>query len=400
MSAGSCPIIWLASEDWAPHDAQASYHITRILGRERRILFVNSIGIRRPTASANDLHRIIQRVQKLFVGTRLAAPNLWILSPAGLPASLGAWTMPINEHLVSTQIRRACNRAGIDLSRAVFWASFPGWAPIIRRLGVDPARLVLHFFDRWEAYHGVDRGLVVKMRNDLIRAAGAVLVSGGELADELAHDHPRVFHTPHGVDLGLFNNADIDPAPNELASLPRPIAGFIGTVDSIWLDYRLLHAAAKRSPDISWVFIGRTGLTHPADSAVLRDLLALPNVHYLGPREHRLMPRFVGQFNVGLLPFNVTDLSRSASPLKLLEYLSMGLPVVSTLDQQYGDLARFVTVAGETPESFANTVRSLAMHPTEDAEERREACVSYDWESVVTGYLRLLERSGIALDSC
>ncbi len=59
-------------------------------------------------------------------------------------------------------------------------------------------------------------------------------------------------------------------------------------------------------------------------------LRALPNVHLLGRRPYRDLPRYAKAFDVAVCPFVSSELTRNVDPVKLREYLSAGLPVVAT----------------------------------------------------------------------
>jgi glycosyltransferase involved in cell wall biosynthesis len=57
---------------------------------------------------------------------------------------------------------------------------------------------------------------------------------------------------------------------------------------------------------------------------------SLPNVHFLGRKEHQLLPSYSKGFDVAILPFVINELTLAANPLKVREYLAAGLPVVAT----------------------------------------------------------------------
>jgi glycosyltransferase involved in cell wall biosynthesis len=112
------------------------------------------------------------------------------------------------------------------------------------------------------------------------------------------------------------------PCPEDLAKLPRPIMGFVGMIGE-WVDLDLVAALARTRPDASIVMIGPE-LTGRGPCA------GLPNVHFLGSRDHKLLPAYLRHFDVGLIPFRHVPLTHNANPIKLYEYVAAGLPVVST----------------------------------------------------------------------
>src|SRR5690606_23155361 len=73
------------SNDW-DGDPLSKTHIMRILARDNRILWVNSIGNRRPDLSARDLERIGKKIADIARGLREEWPNLHVLVPIALPA--------------------------------------------------------------------------------------------------------------------------------------------------------------------------------------------------------------------------------------------------------------------------------------------------------------------------
>ena len=59
-------------------------------------------------------------------------------------------------------------------------------------------------------------------------------------------------------------------------------------------------------------------------------LVRHPNVHWLGQKPHEEIPRYGSGFDVALMPWLDNEWIRSCNPIKMKEYLALGLPVVST----------------------------------------------------------------------
>ena len=71
-----------------------------------------------------------------------------------------------------------------------------------------------------------------------------------------------------------------------------------------------------------------------------RDRAALPNVHLLGQKPHDELPAYCKGFDVGMIPYRIDERMTFVNPLKLREYLSAGLPVVSTPVPEVARLSR------------------------------------------------------------
>jgi len=97
-------------------------------------------------------------------------------------------------------------------------------------------------------------------------------------------------------------------------------------------------------------------------AAALRDaeLLREPNVHVLGHRPYDDLPAYVQHFDVGVIPYALSAWTVAVDPLKLLEYLAAGLPVVTTAIPEAAKFAEHVAVAHDADEFVAEVGRALA----------------------------------------
>jgi len=100
------------------------------------------------------------------------------------------------------------------------------------------------------------------------------------------------------------------------------------------------------------------------------SLPVLPNVHVLGFREYRDIPRYGSGFDVGIMPWAPIEWIRWCNPIKLKEYLALGLPVVSTTFPEVERYRDVVSVTG-SPELFVREVRRALENRGDDDRRRR-----------------------------
>jgi uncharacterized SAM-binding protein YcdF (DUF218 family) len=129
-------------------------------------------------------------------------------------------------------------------------------------------------------------------------------------------------------------------------------------------------------PDVTFALVGPT---HSDTS----QLAACPNVHLLGGRPHEDVPRYIKGFDVGLVPYRVSEYTASVYPVKLNEYLAMGLPVVATdlpeIRRFNDDHGGVLAVAADAAQ-FERAVR-IALTPSTPAEleRRRQVARENSW---------------------
>ncbi len=141
----------------------------------------------------------------------------------------------------------------------------------------------------------------------------------------------------NGVDLSIFSARGERPS-----DLPKGlIIGYIGSVDDR-LDYDLLEAVAQTYSHAHLVLLGRI-----MNEAAAENLSKLNNVHILGARPIEELGNYLQAFDVGLIPFVENDLTAGIYPLKINEYLALGLPVVSTHFADLSDFAGICAIAND-----------------------------------------------------
>src|SRR3712207_7499770 len=82
------------------------------------------------------------------------------------------------------------------------------------------------------------------------------------------------------------------------------------------------------------------------------------------------LPQVMADFDVALMPFALTEATRSISPTKTLEYLAAGLPVVSTripdVVTDWSEVVRFA----DTGAGFAAACRAVLDDPVEERDRK------------------------------
>lgn len=335
------------ANDW-DSDPLSKKHIMLRLARHNRVLWVNSIGNRNPTASPRDLKRVMTKLWAFTRGVRQVADNIYVYSPLAIPFHGNRTARQINSEWLRQSLRGVCHKLGF--ADPITWTFLPTSADVVGHLG--ERFIVYQCVDEYSEFTGTDGTAILEMERQLITKANAVIVSSAPLHRRKIRHNRHTYLVTHGVDVEHFRKAcsSQTTVPADLAALPGPRIGFYGLIAD-WVDLKLIRYLALSKPHWSLVLIGKV----EADTS---DLEGLSNVHLLGRKNYRDLPAYCKGFDVAILPFEVNALTHSANPLKLREYLAAGLPVVATAIPEVERLERLVRI-GRSHANFLAHIEKL-----------------------------------------
>lgn len=212
-----------------------------------------------------------------------------------------------------------------------------------------------------------------------LETAGRVWTGTSLLAERLAGRHPHVHFIPCGVDAAHFGAprpADIDRARAEQPPGEGPVAGYFGVLNERF-DVKRVEALLETG----W----RVVLIGPETSRAPR-LPGTPRLTWLGPRPYAQLPGYLATWDAALIPYDTSGPHRFLYPVKALEYLAGGKPVIATpLPDIVRFLGNFVKLA-DTPEAWGGAARWIVEHPGEaraQAEAGRAAAAARSWDRMV-----------------
>jgi len=379
-------LIYLAPNRW-DGPRQRTQHLAAGLARSRPVVFVEPAaytlpGVLRQRWAGARRGSPLGRVTRIGDGLHVYSP------PATVPGNLHLRSLNALVHALAWRgLRRSLpGVVGVDPDVVVGW---PPAYELARRL--HPRRLIYDCLDLFPSFEdGRRRRLLASTEDALARAAAAVVVTSRDLERRWLGRHPRVVRIPNGVDLDVFAAAAAPPpCPPDIADLPRPRLGYVGTVGR-WLDLPLLQHVAEQRPRCGIALVGplERGIAPPAGPA---------NLRLLGERPYASLPAYLAAMDVLLIPFRVMDLTRAVNPIKLYEYCTTGKPIVATPIEEVaaeGGLCHL----GEDPASFLAAVDaalSEAEQPIPARIAARQALArASGWERRVAAFASLLDGPG------
>lgn len=152
--------------------------------------------------------------------------------------------------------------------------------------------------------------------HNLILTADFATAVNQRLADRVrGAGRRRVTLIPNGVDPGI---ARVDRV--RLLERGEITLGYFGYLTAAWFDWELVAAVGRLQPSWRIYLIGYGG--GPGRGSLP------PNVTLLGRQPHTALASYAANWDVAIVPFKQGALAANADPIKVYEYLALGLPVV------------------------------------------------------------------------
>ena len=239
---------------------------------------------------------------------------------------------------------------------------------------------------------GTDARWLRRCTRRQLRSADLVLATSPVLARKWSAYRPDIEMVPNGCEAEHFATADRAPLPRTFTCRARsPASSDICRSESIWRCSRRSRRPASRC--CSSAHARRRSRSR--SSTVCSPC---PNVQWVGPKDFQELPSYLRVIDVGLTPYSQSDFNRASFPLKTLEYLAAGRPVVaSDLPANRWLDTPHVSIAG-TPREFAERTVSLlrAGRSEREASARRALGARHSWAARTEEIRRLLGLSGEA----
>jgi glycosyltransferase involved in cell wall biosynthesis len=324
---------------------------------------------------------------------RRVSPRIARYTPVVPPKPMHPAVVPLTSRIVRRQLRDVVRRLGGSVHAVVSTWLF------VDTYGVCGERRRVYWWrddpvGAAELWHRSGR----RLARGADRLAGASDLVVAVNADAARRWETRGFPAaflPNGCDATLHGK--VDEAPDLTGvKLPRPIAGFLGHLNGR-TDLGLLEAVADAG--VSLLIVG------PKDDAFEPErfdrLASRHNVAYVGARPFEDLPPYLKAIDVGLVPYTDTTFNRGSFPLKTLEYLAAGRPVVATPLPAVRWLATDLVDTAATPAEFAAAVLRNAPVAREPrlVRRRREFASRHSWARRAEEFASLLDLPASSIEA-
>jgi len=331
------------------------------------VLWVNPIAFKSPAVNSDNRKSMKKKItNKLKTHLKLfkhVDESVYVLIPFYIPV-FNSFYDKLNAFLINLQIRTASLFLGIKWSDAILWIS--GNFTLSPLLRYRFRKKIYQAADLISDFRTNNLSLLKDLREKefyLSNNVDFLFASSPNIKKKLEELSGRkVYLLTHGVDFKHFSlDHELNPFIQAIKRKGLPIAGYFGTLSDANDKDVFLKLADN---GFSVVIIGK----------VLGDYTALEgkkNIYFAGPVEFKNLPSYASGFDICLLNWVMADWIKNSFPVKSIEYLAMGKPVIScripVIEELFGSLVYFA----DTPDEFLIQSRKSMSENNKQLEQQR-----------------------------
>src|SRR5690606_29744997 len=152
------------------------------------------------------------------------------------------------------------------------------------------------------------------------------------------------------------------------------------------LDIPLIRDVAKNLKKGSLVLIG------PQDEAFVKsELHNIPNIHFIAKKKTELVPAYLSYFDVCINPQVVNEITLGNFPLKIVEYLAVGKPIVAIATNTMKEVFSEHTYLAASSSEFSQQIENALAEDNESLKrERVEYSKNFSWKKVAESFLKVV----------
>lgn len=366
------------------------HHMMNRLAFKNRVLFVEPVNAITSFLFHPELKQyLLKQLVKSKKALMQINQNLFVYTPPMVPIYFGH--LRFSDKLIQTFLPRAVQRRAIKLgiTDPILWAYDPF---LYIPHGLFHEKLVVYDCnDELSSMHKIPRKRMnlKKLEDRFISKADVIFTTSQELLNLKSKRHRHVHFFPSGIEVEQIQNclAQGDSQISELRSLPSPMVGYVGVILSSRINWSWVYASAKKYPSWSFVYVG------PVSGRIAKEVLDLNNVYFLGPRPSGILPKYIVNFDVCIIPYYGDEFLKYCFPTKFFEYLACGKPVVSAMIPALQDFAQ--CYLAKTEAQYLEGLKWAINKKNDDSfiESCKSVASQNSWEMRIAGASAAIDRA-------
>ncbi len=320
-------IICIANTSWFGNYAKSTVQILERLAINNRVLFVEyPYTIKDVYATLRGrqnapVKRMLGADKRLkLIDTNVGSQVYNLVIPPGIPVfflkneRLFNFLFPLNVLIYKLTVKWAMRKLNFK-NPIVITAYNPIFGlSLLNKFGEKS-----HIYYCYDGVESVFFGKrIFDIENKFLAKVDAVITTSDFLNAEKIKLNPNCFVVKNGVDFLVFSRF----SKSEVFTRERKRVGFIGSLDPRF-DIDTVEYVISKLPNFDFEFTGDM-----RNEALKSRMKKFANVKFFDPIKPNDVPELLAAYDVGIIPYIVNEVNKNIYPLKINEYLAVGVPVV------------------------------------------------------------------------
>ncbi len=277
----------------------------------------------------------------------------------------------------------------------VLYITYPHYSYLVQL--INPTRIIYDVLDDLVTFSGNQRALREE-HDKLLGVADIVLYSSKSLEKQ---NQSKVSGRQMLIENGVWAS-DFEVDSNKRKNIrtlkmhnEEKVVGYYGVVGNL-LDWGLLKDVSHIK-NLRLVFIGpkENFVNSESEQAgLLRDeVLRSGSVTHIETVPYEDLPYYSKQFDAAIIPFKLNDITHSVSPLKLFEYMAMGLKIFATPTRTLMEYDKYIEI--DKSKQLVERIRvwSESRLLEKNIDKYRKVINRVDWASQLSAVYELINKN-------
>ena len=235
-------------------------------------------------------------------------------------------------------------------------------------------------------YDGVESGYFGKRIFDYedkySKNADLIITTSEYLNSQKLKINTNSFVVKNGVDFTTFNKyAKSQPNLNS-----KKTVGYIGSLDSRF-DIETIEFVIQNLDNFIFEFTGDL-----RNEQIKKRLSKYKNVSFFESVKPNEVAKLIAKYDVGIIPYIVNEVNKNIYPLKINEYLSVGVPVVMTNFALLSEFDEIISVSLNKEDFLKHLLNEVNMDSENKIKQRIEFAKQNSWDSRTELFSDIIEK--------
>lgn len=287
------------------------------------------------------------------------------------------FVLKLNSFFIAIYINKAIRK--LKMTEVISITSFMPFYGLFLKDKLNEKLNIYYCFDPIDGKRNGSRGLTYEI--EFMRKIDAVIVTSDYLASQKNSYNSNLFIVKNGVDFDLFRTAILNKPKQDI---PKVIC-YTGCIDHRF-ETEIVEYCIQNTPNYEYIFVGPIN-----DKHVSEKISKYTNVKILPPVPPEQIPLIIYNSHVGIIPYTRTELNKNVYPLKINEYLALGIPVVMTNFAQIPEFEELVSIISDKESFLEKIIMEIQNDTIEKQQKRIEFASKNSWDSRTEDFSNVIE---------